>query len=269
MRRPPRPHRCHDGRTRRSRCVLAAAPAPARDASSDAPRRRAPGSPATARRRSTTRVAVVGAWMRPHRRRQTARREDRPLRAHPRRQRWTLRSDVPGSARGPRRATPASAAAPATSSSTARRSGASTCPAAYRFHVTFRWLDADGAVVREAARTTAVCRQPDLRPDLVLRLGDARSPARRRLSSGMRWVGNEGRARRPRDRRGHPSRRCRSGAARARRPRLAPGDTVLVRSPAPAAPPASQPASFLADPSNAVEEADETNNALSASCPAP
>jgi hypothetical protein len=31
----------------------------------------------------------------------------------------------------------------------------------------------------------------------------------------------------------------------------------------------AQPASFLADPSNAVDEAHEANNALAALCPAP
>jgi len=40
-------------------------------------------------------------------------------------------------------------------------------PAAYRVHVRFRWEDARGEVVRKANRRTAVCEQPDLRPDLV------------------------------------------------------------------------------------------------------
>jgi hypothetical protein len=40
-------------------------------------------------------------------------------------------------------------------------------PASYRASVRFRWLDADGRVVRRARRRTAVCEQPDLRPNLV------------------------------------------------------------------------------------------------------
>ena len=38
---------------------------------------------------------------------------------------------------------------------------------AYRAVVRFRWLDAQGAVVRVAKRITHVCLQPDTRPDLV------------------------------------------------------------------------------------------------------
>lgn len=40
-------------------------------------------------------------------------------------------------------------------------------PGQYRAVVRFRWHDGDGDVVRRARRRTAVCRQPDLRPDLV------------------------------------------------------------------------------------------------------
>ena len=40
-------------------------------------------------------------------------------------------------------------------------------PASYRMIVRFRWLDADGESLRTAKRTSAPCRQPDLRPDLV------------------------------------------------------------------------------------------------------
>jgi hypothetical protein len=42
-----------------------------------------------------------------------------------------------------------------------------TAPASYRTVVRFRWLDADGAVLRRARRKSATCRQPDLRPNLV------------------------------------------------------------------------------------------------------
>ena len=40
-------------------------------------------------------------------------------------------------------------------------------PAHYRASVRFRWNRADGTVVRTERRRTPVCRQPDLRPDLV------------------------------------------------------------------------------------------------------
>lgn len=42
-------------------------------------------------------------------------------------------------------------------------------PATYRAQIRFRWLDADGKVVRSTKRTTIrVCRQPDLRPNLTV-----------------------------------------------------------------------------------------------------
>ena len=40
-------------------------------------------------------------------------------------------------------------------------------PASYRARVRFRWSRADGSIVRRARRTTPVCAQPDLRPDLA------------------------------------------------------------------------------------------------------
>ena len=42
-------------------------------------------------------------------------------------------------------------------------------PAAYRTVVRFRWLDEDGDVTDRSRRTSAACRQPDLRPNLVPR----------------------------------------------------------------------------------------------------
>ena len=48
-----------------------------------------------------------------------------------------------------------------------KRVSALQAPAQYRAVVRFRWLDARGRVQRRARRVTAVCRQPDLRPDLV------------------------------------------------------------------------------------------------------
>src|SRR4051794_13601104 len=42
-------------------------------------------------------------------------------------------------------------------------------PASYRTVVDFRWRDARGRTVRSERSISPVCRQPDLRPDLVLR----------------------------------------------------------------------------------------------------
>jgi hypothetical protein len=50
---------------------------------------------------------------------------------------------------------------------------------------------------------------------------------------------------------------------------LTPGKYVRLTFTGPGCAVGEQPASFLADPSNAVDEADEANNAASAACPAP
>jgi hypothetical protein len=42
-------------------------------------------------------------------------------------------------------------------------------PASYRMVIDFRWRDARGRTVRSERSLSPVCRQPDLRPDLVLR----------------------------------------------------------------------------------------------------
>jgi hypothetical protein len=41
-------------------------------------------------------------------------------------------------------------------------------PASYRFRVAFRWLGAGGRIIAAVVRTSASCRQPDLRPDLLV-----------------------------------------------------------------------------------------------------
>jgi hypothetical protein len=43
-------------------------------------------------------------------------------------------------------------------------------PGSYRFKVSFRWLGSGGQVVGQVQRRTASCRQPDLRPNLYVRL---------------------------------------------------------------------------------------------------
>lgn len=43
-------------------------------------------------------------------------------------------------------------------------------PASYRFRVAFRWISPSGQVIARTQRATGLCRQPDLRPDLYVRL---------------------------------------------------------------------------------------------------
>jgi len=216
------------------------------------------------------RTAVVGAWMRPlPAGRRLALRIDlyqRTPGGH-----WTLRPDVPGLGTW---TTPSDAGVGSRSGDVFKYRqavGRLVVPAAYRFHVAFRWTDVDGAVVREAARTTAVCRQPDLRPDLVLDAVTAtpapRDPALVRYAVTL---GNEGKgavaqatiaATFPGD--VTPGLHLRTVR------RLAPGGTAVVTFTGPGCIAGGQPAAFLADPSNAVEESVEANNAVTASCPAP
>lgn len=63
----------------------------------------------------------------------------------------------------------------------AKRIQALQAPAAYRVKVRFRWLDAEGTVVRAAHRVSAPCEQPDERPDLRI--------ARLRVGTGGGGIG--------------------------------------------------------------------------------
>lgn len=245
--------------------TLAAAPAAAHAA--DAPA----GARLLACHRSPSidqRVAVVGTWMRPlDGGRRLAVRIDLYERTPgaP----WTLRSDVPGLGAW---TTPSDALVGSRAGDVFKYHqavGRLEVPAAYRFHVAFRWLAPDGTVVREAARTTAACREPDLRPDLVLRSVRALPAGGGSVRYAVR-VGNEGRstvaratlaATFPGD--------AAPGMHLRRVSLLAPGDSVLVTFVGPGCAAGGQPAAFAADPANAVEESDESNDELAASCPAP
>jgi CARDB len=247
--------------------ALTAPPARGADAPSDAP---AGARLSTCHRAPSIeqRVAVVATWMRPiPGGRHLAVKIDLWERA--RGQRWSMRSDVPGLGSW---VTPSDADVGSRAGDVFKYRqavGELEVPAAYRFHVTFHWLDADGAVVRSAERTTAVCRQPDLRPDLVL--SDVRAlPAGGGLVRYVVRVGNEG-----------ESAVARAVVAATLPGEVAPGThtrvvrflaagaAAVVRFKGPGCAAGDQPASFVADPSNAVEEIDETNNALAAVCPAP
>jgi len=247
--------------------ALAAAPARGADASSGAPA----GARLAGCHRAPTidqRNAVVSTWMRPVRGgNHLAVRLDLWERTPG--QRWALRADVPGLGSW---VTPSDAGVGSRAGDVFKYRqavGRLEVPAAYRFHVAFRWLDDDGNVVRSTERTTAVCRQPDLRPDLVLRSVEAR-PAGGGLVRYAVRVGNKGESAVARavvaaTLPGDAAPGLHSRTVRA----LAPGATAVVRFTGPGCAAGEQPASFVADPSNAVEEADETNNALAGSCPAP
>jgi hypothetical protein len=52
-------------------------------------------------------------------------------------------------------------------------------PAAYRFRVTFRWTGSDGRLLGAAVRLSAICVQPERRPDLLVKSITVRSIAGR------------------------------------------------------------------------------------------
>jgi len=214
------------------------------------------------------RVAVVGTWMRPVAG-GTRLAVKLDLWERTPGQRWSQRTDVPGLGSW---TTPSDAQLGTRAGDVFKYRqavGRLEVPATYRFHVAFRWLGPNGKVVREAAVTTKTCREPDLRPDLMLR--DVRAlPTRGGSVRYVVRVGNEGRS---------PAARATiaatlpGDAAPYQRTRvvhaLAPGATAVVRFVGPGCLAGGQPATFAVDPANAVDEADEANNALSAVCPAP
>jgi hypothetical protein len=135
-------------------------------------------------------------------------------------------------------------------------------PASYRVVVRFRWLDSDGHRIDSDEIVSKPCRQPDLRPNLVPkrvyseRIGD---PDRRRYVVVVR---NEG--------------ETAAGAfdvafgtlAPAHVVDLGPGVSTLVTFEAPRC---DAPATLTAtvDAGALIDEADEDDNTLSASCPVP
>lgn len=65
-------------------------------------------------------------------------------------------------------------------------------PARYRVHVRFRWLDGDGRTIARDAARSRICRQPDPRPNLVVRslsIEPAGEPDRRRYVVLVRNAG--------------------------------------------------------------------------------
>jgi len=136
-------------------------------------------------------------------------------------------------------------------------------PGAYRARITFRWRSAAGKVVRVVRRTTPACRQPDLRPNLVpVQVTAAQTAADRAVYSVV--VRNTGR----------------SAAGAFTTQLTSPGvdpvsdavpelaartRTVVLLQGAPCAPGTTLDLSV--DPAGAVDEADETDNAITVACP--
>jgi len=138
-------------------------------------------------------------------------------------------------------------------------------PASYRVRVSFRWLDAAGAVVEQARRYSAPCQQPDPRADLIVRSvaveqlgGDS---GRRRY---VAYVRNTGRTA------AEPSLLSLTvgGVVLPARPVLAlePGEGAYVGVEGPACEPGTEIVAD-ADADQSVDESDETDNRFIRGCP--
>ncbi len=138
-----------------------------------------------------------------------------------------------------------------------------SAPAAYRAVVRFRWLDAGGAVLARSRAISRTCRQPDLRPDLVATLievvpGLDGGPSRYAVT-----LENRGRTEA-----GPFSVALRAGAEQLEPPAL-PGlaadeQRVLTFTGPPCVP--GEPLTATVDVGDAVDERDEDDNVLVASC---
>lgn len=181
---------------------------------------------------------------------------------------WTLRSDVPGLGEWISPADPTLGSRLADVFAYHQAVGRLVVPDAYRFRVSFRWLDDAGNVVRQEHATTRPCREPDLRPDLTL-------PAVR-VKPSLRYPGyaryvvtvrNKGRstARHVVVSATFPAHPVADGTRTIRRLRA--GQSVEVSFVAPKCSATdTAPPSFVADPAGAIEEMDETNNSAVAAC---
>ena len=130
-------------------------------------------------------------------------------------------------------------------------------PANYRTVISFRWRDSRGKVVRSEQATSPTCRQPDQRPDLVIRelRAQAKGYAAVVLNRGRTEAGTFAvdflRA-------GEPL-----GSATV--PGLAPGEvtTVIIQA-MPCLP--GEPISAVVDPASEVDESDEENDSAAIVC---
>lgn len=139
-------------------------------------------------------------------------------------------------------------------------------PASYRVQVRFRWLDPAGRIVRTARDYSPVCRQPDPRPDLVvrsIRVERSSPPYPRRYVVTVRNTGRSdaGESTLTLSVDGIP-------LEPARVPALDPREEALVALGGPACWPGSLLIAAV-DADEAVDERDEDDNAFSRLCPSP
>ncbi|ADB53050.1 CARDB domain-containing protein [Conexibacter woesei] len=209
------------------------------------------------------RFAVVGASMRPvpGGKRLAMRVElfQKPLSGG----RWMLRGDVPGLGTWMPPSDPSIGTRPNDVFKYRQSVGRLVVPYAYRFRVSFRWSDAAGRVVREESAVTVPCREPDLRPDLVVASATVEPDLDPTRALYIVVVKNVGRS---------VASSIGVGATFASSTRyvrrLGPAESGEVTFIGPACPAGATGPTFLVDPGNTIDEGLETNNSLLATCPA-
>ena len=139
-------------------------------------------------------------------------------------------------------------------------------PASYRVLLRFRWLTAEGGVLARAKAYSRACRQPDPRPNLVVRslaVQPATGAGRNRYVAFVRNTGRSAAA-------ASSLRVALDGTALPPAPvaALEPGEGVVVSVEGPACTEAA-PVDADADAAEAVDEADEADNRFTRLCPPP
>jgi hypothetical protein len=180
--------------------------------------------------------------------------------------RWTVRSDVPGLGAWTSPSDPTIGSRSRDVFKYHQAVGRLIVGFAYRFRVGFRWLGAQGAIVRVASATTRACREPDLRPDLVLSRVRVLPAARPHVVRYAVTVRNAGRS----TARGIVVSATFADVANERTRtvhRLKAGEAAQVTFAGPACAAGAAPPSFAVDPANAIDEANEANNRLVVACP--
>lgn len=176
--------------------------------------------------------------------------------------RWSLRADVPGLGIWSQPSDPSIGSRANDVYKYRQAVGRLIVPYSYRFRVAFRWSDATGRVVREETATTALCREPDLRPDLVITSAAFEPVGTEGTGVYTVAVRNAGRSSAWNVGVGSTS----AGLRTIRR--LGPLESTELTFFGGGCSAELPGQTFTVDPSNLIDEARETNNSLLASCPA-
>lgn len=136
-------------------------------------------------------------------------------------------------------------------------------PATYRFRVSFRWIGARGRTLGELQRSGINCRQPDMRPDLYVRLMSAYA-----VGGGNQYdleVGNTGLS----GARNVELRFTPGGSAAPQTKtiaKLTPHETVERSFVGPACKASSGPVTFTVDPNDLIDVLSRADNSITAPC---